>query len=1040
MLEIKNLTKIYKSKSGEVKALDGVTLTFPETGMVFLLGKSGSGKSTLLNVCGGLDAPTSGEIIVRGRSSNTFTGSDFDSYRNTFIGFIFQEYNILNEFTVEENLAIALELQGKKKNAQRIAELLKQVDLEGFAKRKPNTLSGGQKQRIAIARALIKDPRIIMADEPTGALDSATGKQVFDTLKKLSADRLVLVVSHDREFAEIYGDRIIELKDGKVISDVTKEKVPSGSLSDNVTIIGEDILSVKRGASLSDDDVRKINSFLFASDSGVIITRGEKNVRSFKQTNRIGDDNSTEAFAETDVLKIRSRAYTEQEGKFVKSRLPMSKAVKMGASSLKVKPVRLFFTILLSVVAFIMFGVFSTLMTYNEADVIRESFAKSNYNVINVNKNFFLTNRYFENGEERSKYETSQRTVFTPADVENVESVVGKVVPYVSFASGGGRVSVYNVSTNAMTSRLLADYSFDGFAEKIDDADFAPIIYGSYPANTDEVAISVFFAQAVMQGDCYKMDADGNIVKEIVDINTVAEIIDKRLGVRINGNDVVLKVVGVFDGGEVPEKFDGYDAVDISSTWDYVKLYEFSSYLSGTMQKLAFVSDGFITETIEKTDYRFRNGQNDYDKYFTSGKYYYYSGENVNFYISAYRVYDKSVKDMLPVYFFDGVDRNKLTGDEIVVPFDSFMSMQFGNLPEAQLDAWKAEHSHYNVVSQDYYQRAGEYAGSYDSLSERERAEYDYYNSVGYLYECMAVRPHETVITLSGILDSAKWYKYYPSIEKTVIDDAVDVVCRLFNDYYPELTINLIADMGGGTVVSVKGFYFDPSDGYSNYNCGVYVSEEKYSVFEYSNQNDYYSTTETKYSLPDAEYYYEGVFIPYGATQRDKIDKVLLINNVRREDDSFFVINNTLYSSIISISSIVGTMSKVFLYIGLAMAAFAALLLFNFISVSINHKMHEIGVLRAVGARGADVFKIFFSESFIISLICIVISAIATVAIVLYINSELSAALRFSLQLLVFGPVPLAMMIAVALAVALIGTFIPVFRISRKKPVDSMKG
>ena len=150
-----------------------------------------------------------------GKSSSTFSKSDFDSYRNTYVGFIFQEYNILSEFSIEDNLSLALELQGKKKDKEKVDYLLKQVDLDGFAKRKPNTLSGGQKQRIAIARALIKDPKIIMADEPTGALDSKTGKQVFDTLKKLSKDHLVIVVSHDREFSEIYGDRIIELKDGK---------------------------------------------------------------------------------------------------------------------------------------------------------------------------------------------------------------------------------------------------------------------------------------------------------------------------------------------------------------------------------------------------------------------------------------------------------------------------------------------------------------------------------------------------------------------------------------------------------------------------------------------------------------------------------------------------------------------------------------------------------------------------------------------------------------------------------------------------------
>ena len=261
MLEVKNLTKVYKTKGGaDVNALDGVTMRFPETGMVFLLGKSGSGKSTLLNVCGGLDSPTSGEIIVKGRSSKNFSQSDFDSYRNTFIGFIFQEYNILNEFSVEDNIALALELQGKPKDKKAIAELLEEVDLTGYAKRKPNTLSGGQKQRIAIARALVKQPEIIMADEPTGALDSATGKQVFDTLKKLSKTKLIVVVSHDRDFAEQYGDRIIELKDGKIISDITKTQEEQRPVSGNVTAIG-DTLCLKAGAELTDKDFNEIKAF-----------------------------------------------------------------------------------------------------------------------------------------------------------------------------------------------------------------------------------------------------------------------------------------------------------------------------------------------------------------------------------------------------------------------------------------------------------------------------------------------------------------------------------------------------------------------------------------------------------------------------------------------------------------------------------------------------------------------------------------------------------------------------------------------------------
>ena len=312
--------------------------------MVFLLGKSGSGKSTLLNLCGGLDTPDSGEIIIKGRSSKDFSQADFDSYRNTFVGFVFQEYNILNEFTVEDNIALALELQGKNKDKARVHEILEQVEMTNFAKRKPNTLSGGQKQRIAIARALVKNPEIIMADEPTGALDSNTGKQVFDTLKKLSQDKLVLVVSHDREFAEIYGDRIIELKDGHVISDVMKTKIAAVAASENLTYIGEDTLSVKSGAALTAADMEQIRKFLAKTPGSVILSNGEKEITDFKKAARIDESGAREAFRATDASAIQSKSYKPEDSRFIRSKLPARHALRIGASGMKAKPFRLFFT------------------------------------------------------------------------------------------------------------------------------------------------------------------------------------------------------------------------------------------------------------------------------------------------------------------------------------------------------------------------------------------------------------------------------------------------------------------------------------------------------------------------------------------------------------------------------------------------------------------------------------------------------------------------------------------------------------------------
>lgn len=218
MFAVNNLSKIYSPEEGmPVEALKKVSLSFGEKGLVFILGKSGSGKSTLLHLMGGLDRPTEGELILNGVSSKNFKAVDYDNYRGEYLGFVFQDYNLLPGFNVAENIALGLELIGRR--ADNVEEMLALVGLEGMGKRRIMELSGGQRQRVAIARAIAKNPAIIFADEPTGALDEETGKEILSLFKKLSADKLVIIVTHDREFAEEFGDRIIELANGKVISD-----------------------------------------------------------------------------------------------------------------------------------------------------------------------------------------------------------------------------------------------------------------------------------------------------------------------------------------------------------------------------------------------------------------------------------------------------------------------------------------------------------------------------------------------------------------------------------------------------------------------------------------------------------------------------------------------------------------------------------------------------------------------------------------------------------------------------------------------------
>ena len=222
MLQIENITKDYPlSKDLTVHALRGVSLNLRRSEFVSILGPSGCGKTTLLNIIGGLDRYTSGDLKIDGRSTADFSAAEWDAYRSSMIGFVFQSYNLIPNMSVLDNVALALSVAGvgRRERTARAREALAKVGLAGEIKKFPNLLSGGQMQRVAIARALVNDPRVILADEPTGALDSETGVQVMELLKEISEDRLVVVVTHNRELAEAYSTRIVSMSDGVIRSD-----------------------------------------------------------------------------------------------------------------------------------------------------------------------------------------------------------------------------------------------------------------------------------------------------------------------------------------------------------------------------------------------------------------------------------------------------------------------------------------------------------------------------------------------------------------------------------------------------------------------------------------------------------------------------------------------------------------------------------------------------------------------------------------------------------------------------------------------------
>lgn len=273
MLEIRNIKKSYKTGTFIQHALKDVSISFRPNEFVAILGPSGSGKTTLLNIIGGLDRYDSGDLVINGKSTKKFSDSNWDSYRNNCVGFIFQSYNLINHLNILENVEMSLTLSGvsKKVRKQKALDALKQVGLINHAYKKPNQLSGGQMQRVAIARALVNEPDIILADEPTGALDSTTSVQIMELIKEIAKDKLVIMVTHNKELAYDYANRIIELKDGELINDTNPHEQSKNNQEYKIRKTAMSFFSAL-SLSFKNIETKKGRTFLtaFASSIGII--------------------------------------------------------------------------------------------------------------------------------------------------------------------------------------------------------------------------------------------------------------------------------------------------------------------------------------------------------------------------------------------------------------------------------------------------------------------------------------------------------------------------------------------------------------------------------------------------------------------------------------------------------------------------------------------------------------------------------------------------------------------------------------------------
>lgn len=933
MLEIKDVSKIYKLKNNEVKALDHINLTIQEKGMVFILGKSGSGKSTLLNIIGGLDQFDHGEIIICGKSSQDFKQSDFDSYRNTFIGFIFQEYNIMDDFTVKENIALALQLQGKKANDQVIQDILKEVDLEDFKDRKPNELSGGQLQRVAIARALIKNPEIIMADEPTGALDSHTSQQIFDTLKKLSKEKLVLVVSHDKEFAKNYADRIIELADGKIISDTSKEHISPQRLNNGIDYLENEFMNIEDCQKLTDEDIHKIMHELKKQKGEIFISFNDKTNKEIKKTNHIDENGQIDVFYDTTEKHLALKDYTQQTVSFIKSKLPLRSSLRLALSNLKLKPFRLFITILLSVASFTLFGLTHTFSQYDKETATYHSIKDSNINYLAIGKD-----KIIEDKDHDYSYEYTSK--INQDDFE----LLKKKFPKLNFTntfSANNFLCDFDITQQITKSNklpngdaaMLYQTSFSSLAnismETINENAFD--LTGSLPQNEHDIVISEFLAKTFKEFGYQVFDDKGNAIT--YDINNSQDLIGKTLKLTINGKQYDMTICGILDTHVDLSRYEFLKDEHNDGVISYYIINELYILLNHGYHQMAFVSEQLLENAI--INYRL------------------YPVQKENVYLDLYVGENNYSSEFL--YNYNDIDKNQLidfhNGGSVYLNYHTIKNIKVND----------------NMTVEDYVN---------ENINNPNNQQ-------------------EIINTIKKIVQKYK---------ENIINSPIKI--SYANEDYIENIIDKIA-----------GVFINDINNESH----TYVFKDNL-IKQYNLVLDGYSDS-VVCAMCDDDLLKEVIAYTY--------DDGIKVSN--------YTLNNQVKPMLSTVNSIIDALKDILFYLAIGFAVFASVMFCNFIATNIANKKHEIGILRAVGARSMDVLKIFLNESLIIAGINWLCACGMSYLGVQFFNNYIRNEFNVIVTILDFGIFQIIILLLISVIVAFVSSTIPVYRISKKKPIDAIK-
>lgn len=801
-----------------------------------------------------------------------------------------------------------------------------------------------------------------MADEPTGALDSVTGKQVLETLKKLSETRLVIVVSHDREFAETYGSRIIEFKDGEIISDVTK--VDNEASQKQEIEYSDKKIVVKRGYTLTALDVKVINEYLKNQTSDTAIERAL----------------SGHTFVDTDHEKIK---VSDEPYHSIKSKLPFKSSLKVGASSLKHKTFRLVIAIILAAVAFTLFGITDTMGSFDKHKVTAASISDSNINYVGLSK-------MAQSSHNALKFNNDDIVImnhdFPGLKFKPVYLPDNAYLDYSLFLFG--RIKTEDQRLDLPT--------FAGFYELTsqDISAFQMDLMGSsrLPQADNEIVISKYNFD-LFQKYNYRDYSDPTVE---VNINNVNDILNKTITFD---NQNFFTVVGVVDTHFDLGRYNALKQTPDNMIFNYFLTSEYMTVREYSHHNLVFVNDGYIGRNKVDT------GVNTNELY---SKQFILTDDTNDFYFNYFNKISKY--NSSDIVFLKGKNKNNLAKTDIIISrntmdrVNSYTTDFYDTYSDFVIDYIQTYISTLSVAQLDVLIKR--YDSGFDTFANVPVAERPIiYQNLYYAYYSYRGQEDNEVGRLPKDLHDEAELAFYSNY------DPFDIALKIST--YSQVVSEEFVDL------NIVGFFNTDPDDYNAPNI-IALSDAQFADL---------------IDVVPGEY--QSLLSAINPTELSTIQK--LVNQHYTKGQTVYVYNNEITTTLSSVNGFIESLAQIFLYVGISFAVFASLLLFNFISTSVSYKKKEIGILRAIGARGRDVLGIFTKESTIIALINFTLAIVGLIAAAMILNKQIETEYGVAISILQPGVRQVALMLTVTLFVGFVSSALPVSRIARKRPIDAIR-